>query len=453
MSQQVVPLPEYDPVIEERTSTFGHQLFTAMKESSPSIFSLTYWSRYFMALSTRDLELKQGLFKLVTVLPALSTAAEVIDHADQYLNPSLKRLGLPRIPTNPRVLRHVIASCVRFGVTSVAKQFIAGTGVDDAQKHLLRIRSQGNAFTVDMLGEYAVSDFECEQYLARYLTAIEWLSAHRKSLTCSSTAKHHQANKTPLNISVKLSALFPGVHALNIPSAIEKVSARFERIVQASAEHDVDLFVDAEDSVTNQMVYPVFKNTFIKFRDRVPGIVVQGYAKGCYELINDLLAFAHQRGNRIAMRLVKGAYWDSETSRAKSFEQPSPLFSNKSSSDYNFELLTRHLLANTDHCLPAFASHNIRSLAHVMACAETMRIPASEFEFQMLYGMADEIVAAVSKLGYLVRIYTPLGDAMSGMGYLVRRLIENTSNEGFLRHTIIDHDAAATLLAAPHNLG
>lgn len=446
-------IQDFELQVEQATKKIGEKLFTLMAHHSPGVFNIAYWSRFFMALATRDPDLKKGLFKLVTVLPSLRSARDVVDHACQYLNPTLKRLGIPRLPGPRNPLKFIVALGVRTGVKTVAGQFIAGADATSAARKLFRIRSNGYAFTVDMLGEYSVSESECEHYLSRYLEAISWLGANRSRFKAEARVARHEADKTPLNISVKLSALYPGVHALNIQSAIGVVSERLEKIVNAAKRNQVDIYIDAEDTVTNQMVYPVFKAVFGRHRDMVPGIVVQGYAKGASAVIDDLLAFSKLRGSRIAIRLVKGAYWDSETARAAEYRQPSPLFSHKTSSDFNYEALTCRLLENVDLCIPAFASHNIRSLAHVMAYAEKLKLSPQQFEFQMLYGMADEIAAAVSELGYLVRIYTPLGDAVSGMGYLVRRLIENTSNEGFLRHSVIDKEGTAALLVKPQNLG
>jgi RHH-type proline utilization regulon transcriptional repressor/proline dehydrogenase/delta 1-pyrroline-5-carboxylate dehydrogenase len=128
---------------------------------------------------------------------------------------------------------------------------------------------------------------------------------------------------------------------------------------------------------------------------------------------------------------------------------PSPLFSKKESSDANFEDLSRILLENTATCLPAFASHNVRSLAHACCLAEELGVSKTSFELQMLFGMAEPIARAFSAQGYLTRLYVPLGEMLPGMGYLVRRLLENTSNESFLRHTFFDENQIDDLLAKP----
>src|SRR6202011_2178218 len=108
-------------------------------------------------------------------------------------------------------------------------------------------------------------------------------------------------------------------------------------------------------------------------------------------------------------------------------------------SDANYEKLTEFLLKNVDWLVPAFGSHNIRSLAHAMAIAEALGVPRRRFEFQMLYGMADPVKEAIQSLGYRVRIYTPYGQLLPGMAYLVRRLLENTANESFLRASFVEH--------------
>ena len=131
------------------------------------------------------------------------------------------------------------------------------------------------------------------------------------------------------------------------------------------------------------------------------------------------------------MRLVKGAYWDYETVMAHQRHWPVPVFSQKAETDANFERLSLFLLENAAIVDAAFATHNARSIAHVLAQAERLGIDPRDFEFQMLYGMADSIKSAVLQLGCRLREYCPVGELLPGMAYLVRRLLENTSNEGF----------------------
>jgi RHH-type proline utilization regulon transcriptional repressor/proline dehydrogenase/delta 1-pyrroline-5-carboxylate dehydrogenase len=212
------------------------------------------------------------------------------------------------------------------------------------------------------------------------------------------------------------------------------------------------VYVDAEDSGNNPIIYETFKRVFSsqEFIDfPYPGIVVQAYARNSEQLIHDLLHYARERGGPIAVRLVKGAYWDFERVISSQNHWEFPLYEEKRHSDASYEHLTRLLLDNHEVCLPAFGSHNIRSLSHACCYAEHKGLSPKDFEIQVLYGMAEPIAQAFAKRGYLTRMYVPLGELLPGMGYLVRRLLENTSNESFLRHTFFEHAAVRQLLRDP----
>jgi RHH-type proline utilization regulon transcriptional repressor/proline dehydrogenase/delta 1-pyrroline-5-carboxylate dehydrogenase len=180
-----------------------------------------------------------------------------------------------------------------------------------------------------------------------------------------------------------------------------------------------------------------------------PGIVIQAYAKNAADRVGEMLAFAENRGAPIAIRLVKGAYWDMERVISAQNHWDFPLFEEKRLSDASYEHLSRVLLDNTHLCLPAFGSHNIRSLSHACCYAESKGLTNKDFEIQVLYGMAEPIAQAFANRGYLTRMYVPLGELLPGMGYLVRRLLENTSNESFLRHTFFEHSEIQKLLKDP----
>ncbi|RMD86989.1 MAG: L-glutamate gamma-semialdehyde dehydrogenase, partial [Candidatus Dadabacteria bacterium] len=119
-------------------------------------------------------------------------------------------------------------------------------------------------------------------------------------------------------------------------------------------------------------------------------------------------------------------------------------------SDFNFERLTRLLLDNNEYIYPAFASHNIRSLSYACCYAEHKGLGPADFELQLLYGMAEPIADSFVAAGFLVRHYVPIGELIPGMGYLIRRLLENTSNDSFLRHTFFEKDEISSLLRKPH---
>jgi RHH-type proline utilization regulon transcriptional repressor/proline dehydrogenase/delta 1-pyrroline-5-carboxylate dehydrogenase len=196
----------------------------------------------------------------------------------------------------------------------------------------------------------------------------------------------------------------------------------------------------------------IFKQTLLEdeFRDWADvGIVVQAYLPDSERDLASLLEWSKERGTPVWIRLVKGAYWDYETVAATSRNWPVPVFEQKWQSDDSYERLTLMLLQNHQLLRPAFGSHNLRSLSHALACAKLLKVPEGAFELQMLYGMAEEQARAFSEMGHRVRIYTPFGQLMPGMAYLVRRLLENTSNDSFLRHSYDENVKIEDLLMKP----
>lgn len=179
------------------------------------------------------------------------------------------------------------------------------------------------------------------------------------------------------------------------------------------------------------------------------GIALQAYLKETWDDLQRLIAWAKDRGRRITVRLVKGAYWEYETVTACQKGWPVPVFDSKGHTDWNFERCAELLLANSATVTPAIATHNVRSLAAAMVAARRHNAGIDAFEFQMLFGMAEPVKRAVSHLGYSIREYAPVGALIPGMAYLVRRLLENTSNEGFLRRTFVEHAERDLLLTPP----
>ncbi len=153
------------------------------------------------------------------------------------------------------------------------------------------------------------------------------------------------------------------------------------------------------------------------------------------------------------VRLVKGAYWDYENILAAQQNWPVPVWRAKWQTDAHYERLTRFLMENRQWLRPALGSHNVRSLAHALALADVLGLPPRSIEVQMLYGMGDPIKDALASLGRRVRVYTPYGQLLPGMAYLVRRLLENTANESFLRASFTEHIPIEALLEDPLEVG
>jgi RHH-type proline utilization regulon transcriptional repressor/proline dehydrogenase/delta 1-pyrroline-5-carboxylate dehydrogenase len=179
------------------------------------------------------------------------------------------------------------------------------------------------------------------------------------------------------------------------------------------------------------------------------GIVIQGYLKSSMADADRLRSIAKSRGAPVTIRLVKGAYWDYETVLARQQGWACPVFSVKAETDQNYERLSRYLLENHQNLLPAFGSHNLRSLAHAFVLADELKVPRGCVEAQRLYGMAEPERKAFRSQGHRVRVYAPVGELLPGMAYLVRRLLENTSNESWLKAGFLDNADVASLVASP----
>jgi RHH-type proline utilization regulon transcriptional repressor/proline dehydrogenase/delta 1-pyrroline-5-carboxylate dehydrogenase len=187
-----------------------------------------------------------------------------------------------------------------------------------------------------------------------------------------------------------------------------------------------------------------------EFRDGPStGIVLQAYLVDSPEQLDDLLEWLRSADRSVpfTVRLVKGAYWDHEVVQAAQHGWPVPVFTERAECDRNFELLTRRLLAARDLVRVAIASHNLRSISHAIAAAEMTSDP-QELEFQVLRGLGDDVQDGLARMNKRVRTYSPIGDLIAGMAYLVRRLLENTSNDSFLR-VRAGVDDPRELLAAP----
>ena len=176
---------------------------------------------------------------------------------------------------------------------------------------------------------------------------------------------------------------------------------------------------------------------------------MQAYLRDCEHDLSQLAEWAQQRGTPVWVRLVKGAYWDYETIISRQFSWPCPVWAHKWETDANYEKMTRFLMENHAWLRPALASHNVRSLAHALALAKVLNLPPRAFEIQMLYGMAEPIKDTFVAMGQRVRVYTPYGELLPGMAYLVRRLLENTANESFLRASFTEHIPEEQLLMNP----
>jgi RHH-type transcriptional regulator, proline utilization regulon repressor / proline dehydrogenase / delta 1-pyrroline-5-carboxylate dehydrogenase len=441
-----------DPAVEPLAYAIGSELFGVIRRQKPSLFDPQRYSAQLMEWAMADDAFRTALFRFVDVLPALDSAAAVIRTAQEYFLPVADRFpgllhwGLRMDPDGLQA--KAAAFFVRRQIRSMGQQFILGETPADALSALRSIRKEGRAFTVDLLGEACLSDGEAEAYLQRYLELIAVLGSER----FAPVAPDHPADRHPLNVSVKLSALCPHFKPQMADAAVAALVPVLARIFRAVRQAGGCLYVDMENTAKLDIILGAFRAVALdpEFRDwDGAGLALQAYLCRTPSDLAAIHEWVRTRGTRIAIRLVKGAYWDTETITARLQRWPVPVWQDKAASDICFESLAQYLLDHTDCFYPAFASHNVRSLAWAMAVAERRGLSKQAFEVQALYGMAEPIKEAVAARGYLVRDYAPVGALLPGMAYLVRRLLENTSNKGFIRQSFHEGETVDSLLRRP----
>src|SRR5881396_3080357 len=286
------------------------------------------------------------------------------------------------------------------------------------------------------------------------VTRIYWRNWHPKQET-GPTRSEKTWSFSQLNMSVKISALYSQMSPAAPADAIAHLGTKLRPLLRRARELGAFINFDMESYALKNTTLELFKTTLTEaeFKDWPhAGIVIQAYLRDSEHDLRDFIEWGRARGTRFTVRLVKGAYWDYETTKSGQNGSNPPVFLQKLESDANFEALTRVLFENESIVAAAFGSHNVRSIAHAQAVADELGIDPSRFEFQLLYGMAGPIKRALVEMGYRVREYCPVGELLPGMAYLVRRLLENTSNEGFLRAKFAENVSAKELLRDPTEL-
>ncbi len=431
------------------------QMFDLVDRHPESIFSKAGFYQRMMEFSMRDEHFKVQMFRFVDVLASLRRGSDIVQHLDEYFT-DMRNGYAPLIRTGvslARIVPIISGKFLRWNVSGMARQFIAGRNPEDVMKTLRKKRRQGIGFTVDLLGEAVVSEEEAAEYTERCQELLEHLARETRGWT-DPLGKNSELFPV-VNVSVKISALYSQMNPADPADAIAHLAPKLRPILRRAKELGAFINFDMESYAHKNATLELFRTLFTEpeFRDWPhAGIVIQAYLCDAETDLRDLIAWGRARGTRFTVRLVKGAYWDYEKIKSTQNGWVIPVWLQKPESDANFERLTRILLENESIVTSAFGSHNVRSIAHAQALAEELRIDRSRFEFQLLYGMAGPIKRALVDMGYRVREYSPVGELLPGMSYLVRRLLENTSNEGFLRAKFSEHVSATQLLRDPLEL-
>ncbi len=448
--------------LDERARAIGREVFDALPTERTHIFQRRWWDDRLMSWAMRDEPLKVELLRFVDVLPMLRTSGDVATHLDQYLKPLRGQLP-PMLRMALGAARHfgparpALAKAARVGTMDFARRFIAGTTAREVLAAARRERDRGRGFTLDILGEAVVSEVEAERFLRSYVDLIESIAPTVNGWPEEPRVDQGAYGEAPrVNLSIKLSALDSQFDAIDPAGAMNRAGARLAELLREARRHRAFINVDMESYDKKDLTLDIFRRVLMQdeFRDqRDVGIVIQCYLKDSPEDLVALRDWAARRGTPVWVRLVKGAYWDYETIHARAESWPVPVFQQKWQSDANFERLTRYLMQHTEHLRPALGSHNIRSLAYGIAVAEKLGLPERSYEVQMLYGMADAEKQALVNRGQRLRVYMPYGELIPGMAYLVRRLLENTSNDSFLRAGFYEHVEPDQLLEDPEEVG
>ena len=436
----------------------GLEIFRLMGAETPAVFDRRWWAGRMMERVMRDPALKVPLFRFVDVLPALTESSQIVRHAKEYfaagtsplpwfLNSLLSAAGSGAGPAAA-----LTAWLMKKGVTRFSKTFIAGETPRSALESLRRLWHEGKPFSVDILGEAVVSEAEAERYRNLYLRLVDTLS--REMSGWPPLDPRLERSFPRLNISVKISALYSRIGPANHEDSVREVCRRLLPILRKVREAGGFVNLDMETHSLKEITLDVFTQTLDdpEFHgwDHA-GVALQAYLKCAERDLRRLIGWAKERNRRITVRLVKGAYWEYETVVARQNGWEIPVFPGKSHTDGNFERCVELALENHEHVTLAVGSHNVRSIAKALATAESLKVPRERYELQMLYGMGEPIKRALKKMGFTVREYAPIGELLPGMAYLVRRLLENASNEGFLQKAFLANVPPETLLSEPES--
>ncbi|MDA2910687.1 proline dehydrogenase family protein [Nitrospiraceae bacterium AH_259_D15_M11_P09] len=446
-----------DTTLESAIQEIGQELAQRSAGLSPTMFDARWWSNSLLDWCMKDEAFKVQLFRFIDVLPSLRNDAQISKLVEEYFGgisslPSTFQWGLRAISAT-RLGSHLSSKSLRHQIEQMAHTFIAGASVEDALPVLSRLWANGRGFSVTLLGEATVSEVEADRYRDRWLEALQRLG--RVADSWPPVARLEQDHFGPLpkiHVSVKLSALYSQIDPIDPEDTYRAVAARLRPLLDLAQALPVAITFDMEQAELKDLILMIFMRLLSEDAYRSyphGGIAIQAYMKDCSKDLARLIRWVRSRGTPVTIRLVKGAYWDSDTVRYQQRGWPVPVYERKAETDANFERLTKTLIEHADLLRPAFGTHNLRSLAHAEAVAQAAGLSPHAYEYQMIFGMSEPLQAAVTQFGRRVRIYTPVGELIPGMAYLVRRLLENTSNESFLRKEYVESEALDILLAPP----
>ncbi len=445
-----------DKGLDRSTTALARRLAELGGEERSGIVSSSRWNERMLEWAMSHPSFKTQLFRFVDVFPATTGDDDVVRHLDEYLHggtdvPKFLDLGLGLAEHVP-LGKAAAATLARRSISRVAEQFIVGQSPAEAVPGLEQLWAKGSASTVDLLGEKTLTEVDADRYAARVGELLRALVEAAPRWPADPHLEGDDLGRLPrVNISVKPTALATRYAPLTRADGLAAAKARLRPLLLEAAAAGAYIHFDAEHYDVKDLTLQLFRELLDEpeLAGLDAGVVIQAYLKDAHEDLSDLIAWGSSRARPITVRLVKGAYWDTETVLSEAEGWPVPVFSDKVQTDANYERCTRLLHDNHGAVRAAFGSHNLRSLAYAVEYARSSGIPDNGYEIQLLYGMAEPLHAAVRKVGLRLRVYAPVGELVPGMAYLVRRLLENTANESFVRRRFVEGQDLDALLAPP----
>ncbi len=447
-----------DPKVESQTFRIGNELLTKARGSQKGFFSAKFWSDKLMDWSMKDEAFKIQLFRFVDTFPMLKTPEQIHEHLVDYLTqPGVKLpAGMATGLKTGGFAKGVMSKTMTSQIQGMGKKFIAGVDAEDAYPTLEKIWKNDLAFSVDLLGEACVSDAEAQVYQQRYLDLVNTLPDKVSAWKDKPSLETDHLGPIPrTNVSIKISSLYAKTNPIDFEGSLRGLMNAILPILHAAKEKNVLVNFDMEQFEYKDLTLELFMRCCDEV-DFTAGIAMQAYLRSGNDDAQKIIDWSKRTGRHVTVRLVKGAYWDYETINAEQMGWEVPVWSVKQDTDACFERMTKQFIEAMPRTNEqggvklALGSHNVRSIAYAKALLEENNLPTNSLELQMLYGMADELKVAGAAAGFRIREYLPVGEMIPGMAYLVRRLLENTSNESWLKAGFLDNAAPEDLLKSPH---
>ncbi|WP_440063251.1 trifunctional transcriptional regulator/proline dehydrogenase/L-glutamate gamma-semialdehyde dehydrogenase [Pseudomonas syringae] len=380
-----------------------------------------------------------SLFVNAATWGLLLTGRLVATHNEAGLTSSLSRIiGKSGEP--------MIRKGVDMAMRLMGEQFVTGETIGEALANASRFEAKGFRYSYDMLGEAALTEHDAQKYLASYEQAIHSIGK----------ASHGRGIYEGPGISIKLSALHPRYSRAQYERVMDELYPRLLSLTLLAKQYDIGLNIDAEEADRLELSLDLLER--LCFEPQLTGwngigFVIQAYQKRCPYVIDYVIDLARRSRHRLMIRLVKGAYWDSEIKRAQvEGLEGYPVYTRKVYTDVSYIACARKLLAAPEVIYPQFATHNAHTLAAIYQIAGQNYYPG-QYEFQCLHGMGEplyeQVVGKVAdgKLNRPCRVYAPVGTHETLLAYLVRRLLENGANTSFVNR-IADHSISIQELVA-----